>query len=129
MAFQSVTGNSKTVKTSELKEGGEIVGFVTGIRTGVGQFNSNVIDMMSEDKSERFSVYPSGTINWAIKDGKVELGMLTKIVRNGEYTIKSNGKKIASFEILQDSEATIPVSPANLSAAESTKAKALGGDV
>ncbi len=105
MAFQSVNqsvGSSKKVR--DLEVGGELIGYVTGFEPSL-QNPENMNLIMRGTDGASFRVYTAGNIKYMIKDGKIQTGLLTKIVRLEDKNVK--GKISSQFEVLQDPEATL----------------------
>lgn len=105
MAFQSVNqavGSSKKVR--DLEVGGEIIGYVTGFEPSL-QNPENMNLLMRGTDGNTFRVYTAGNIKYMIKDGKIQTGILTKIVRLNDKNVK--GKMSSQFDVLQDPEQTL----------------------
>jgi hypothetical protein len=105
MAFESVNKQvSGSRKVRDLDVGGELVGYVTGFEPSLQNPENMNIIMRGEDGTT-FRVYTAGNIKYMIKDGKIQTGLLTKIVRLADKNIK--GKISSQFDVLQDPEATL----------------------
>ena len=106
MAFQSVnqkvTGGAKKVR--DLAVGGEIIGYVTGFEPSL-QNPENMNLLMRGTDGTTFRVYTAGNIKYMIKDGKIQTGLLTKIVRLDDKNVK--GKVSSQFDVQQDPDATL----------------------
>jgi hypothetical protein len=106
MAFESVnrqlSGTAKKVR--DLEVGGELVGYVTGFEPSL-QNPENMNMIMRGEDGTTFRVYTAGNIKYMIKDGKIQTGLLTKIVRLADKNIK--GKISSQFDVLQDPESTL----------------------
>ena len=108
MAFQNVNqksggkATSEAVKLTGLKHGESVTGFIIGLVPSLQNPDVMNIFMRSEDGSQSFYVYTAGNVKYMIADGKLEIGLLTKITRLADKDIK--GKKSSQFEVLQDPE-------------------------
>lgn len=106
MAFQSVnqkvTGGSKKVR--DLEVGGEIIGYVTGFEPSLQNPEKMNLIMRGTD-GNTFRLYTAGNIKYMIKDGKIQTGLLTKIVRLEDKNVK--GKLSSQFDVLQDPDSEL----------------------
>lgn len=105
MAFESVNKQvSGSKKVRDLEIGGELVGYVTGFEPSLQNPKNMNIIMRGEDGTT-FRVYTAGNIKYMIKDGKIQTGLLTKIVRLADRNVK--GMVSSQFDVLQDPESTL----------------------
>jgi hypothetical protein len=105
MAFQSVNqsvGSSKKVR--DLAVGEELIGYVTGFEPSLQNPDNSNILMRGLDGAS-FRVYTAGNIKYMIKDGKIQKGLLTKIVRLADKNVK--GKMSSQFDVQQDPEQSL----------------------
>ncbi len=112
MAFQNVNNKSgggkatsEAVKLTGLEVGGSVTGYVLSFVPSLQNPDNQNIFMRSEDGEHTFYVYTAGNMKYLINDGKIEKGLLTKIVRLEDKMVK--GKKSSQFEVLQDSERSV----------------------
>ena len=102
MAFINKTV-SKTVKTTGLKVGEAITGYVTGFSRNEELDTTNIL--MKDENGGDFIVFPSGNLRYVIKDNKLEVGQLTRITRTEDRMVK--GKKSSQFMVEQDPDSTL----------------------
>lgn len=111
MAFQSVNSKSggkstaEPVKLTSLAVGESVTGFVLSFVPSKQNPDVSNIFMKSEDGADTFYVYTAGNVKYMIADGKIEKGILTKIVRLEDAMVK--GKKSSQFDVLQDADITV----------------------
>jgi hypothetical protein len=96
MAFENVNNAGTIVKAREIKVGDSVTGYVTAIVEG--QFGPNVKLQMEDGSS--VTLLSAGNIRYAISDGKIRVGLLTRFTRNADKLVK--GKTSTNFTIEQD---------------------------
>lgn len=124
MALKSVSKPSVTkdaVKLTELPVGGSVEGYPIAFVESKNYPGTYSIVMQDKD-GERFYVNTAGNVKYAITDERIQLNLLTRIVRNADQKMK-NGKMTSNFDILQDDEDSIVGSDA----ASEASFNALGG--
>jgi len=114
MAFKSVMGSqfAAKVKASEMEKGDELVGYLvrTEVRTG-GQYGDSYSLILRTDAGDTL-VYASGELKNAIKYGRLQGGLMTRIEAKGEEKRKSKSGSsytITTFAIEQDESQSINV--------------------
>jgi hypothetical protein len=94
--FEDITRDNNVVITSKLAIGSSIQGKLLGLEANRNYpTNKNLILADAEGKTT--TVLTSGSLNYAIKDGKFEVGRTYKITRLENKTIK--GKSSTQFQI------------------------------
>ena len=79
--FEDVTyGNGKLVKTAKLVIGESFRGKLVGLRAS-RKYPDKQNLIMEEADGTPFTVFTSGTLSYAIKDGKLEVGQTYRITR------------------------------------------------
>jgi hypothetical protein len=118
MAFQSVRQSGKrfveTKKASEMEAGDVIQGHLVAIEESRGEFPG--YNLIIRTEAGDVLVYTTGTMKYDIQDGRLTVGMMTRITAKGrERKQNKAGKKydIAVFELEQDPEDTIEVAAFN----------------
>lgn len=109
MAFQPIRAPSATkesVKLSALEVGQSVEGYIiSGPRESVN-FPGSYSVMVQDEDGERFYMNLAGSAKYDFLDGRVRVGLLTRITRLNDRKMK-NGRSMSNFEILQDPEKTI----------------------
>jgi hypothetical protein len=93
---EKITGNIEYRKSSALEDGQSIVGTVVDFRDSV-KFPGTINLIMFGPDGKKFSLSPSGSLKYAIKEGVFEKGKTYKIQREGTRQIK--GMNSAVFGI------------------------------
>lgn len=110
MAFKNVNQRQSTaraIQTSKMPVGEPITGYVVRIE----QFTHEEKDyhnfvMRMKDSGEDVMIQTCGTLSYAVKDGKLRVGLLTQVTKTEDKNAKN---KRTQFEILQDDEDTLDV--------------------
>lgn len=113
MAFKNVNTffSGRTIKAKDLEIGEPIVGHVIRIEqyTNAQNQSFNNFVMRMQDSGEDVMIQTCGTLSYAVKDGKVKVGLLTQVTKTAD---KSAKVARTQFEVLQDDEDVIDVEAA-----------------
>jgi hypothetical protein len=103
MGFESVTDGKTFKPNKELEVGESITGYVLGFREGKHGQN-----LLMQIDGEPVTVFSAGNIRYAIRDGKIAVGALTRITRKEDEKVK--GMNSSKFSIEQDRSDTVDTS-------------------
>ena len=116
MAFQNVNSRSSggratrdPIKLTGLKVGDSVTGHVLNFVDSLQNPDNKNILLQLEDGGTAY-VYTAGNVKYMINDGKIQEGLLTRITRIDDKTVK--GKRSSQFTVEQDADNTIDVSSA-----------------
>lgn len=130
MAFEEISKGGKGIAATKLAKGDSVTGYVMRIEERAGKFGpqTNLI-MMDPESRDTFPVYTGGTLQYDAKEGRIKVGLLTRITAMGKEAKKSNSGNaysICTFKVEQDSSDTVPTaSNATPSVAETALAGAI----
>lgn len=102
MAFEEVNNSGGVNPGKDIEVGESLLGYVLGFRQG--KHGTNII-MRNKETGEDYTLYSSGNIKYAVRDGRVKQGLLTRITRKPNEKIK--GMDSSMFTIEQDPEDTV----------------------
>lgn len=77
--FEDISNNGKLVKTAQLPIGAAFRGKLVAIQPSTKYPDKN--NLVMEDAGEQFTVFTSGSLNYAVADGKLEIGQTYRITR------------------------------------------------
>lgn len=77
--FEDISNNGKLVKTAQLAVGASFRGKLVAVTASVKYPDKQ--NLVMEDQGEQFTVFTSGSLNYAVKDGKLEVGQTYRITR------------------------------------------------
>lgn len=101
MAFENVRAKGEGLKATSLKVGESLTGYVTAIDTYNYDGKDLVSIAMQLEDGKGIKLYPAGSINYDIKDGRLKVGFLTRITRLEDQKTK-RGNKRTNFNVEQD---------------------------
>ena len=103
MAFENVNSTGKALKATEIAVGDSVTGYVTRFMKNENLGVTNI--ELQLENGEKLVLFPAGNIRYAVADGKIQQGLLTRFTRTADKMVK--GKKSTQFTIEQDTEKTI----------------------
>lgn len=147
MALETLNEQRQALSLAKLSIGTTVKGYLSAAKSVIsGNKKSVVLSFTDKDSGEVTDYWSAGTVNYMIKDGSLPYGSYMEITKTGTRNV--NGFNMSTFEVAADKEDVIELNPGAInidkyliavgvksavssieSAAESTKAKALGGDV
>jgi hypothetical protein len=78
--YEEITyGNGKLVKTAQLAVGDSFRGKLVSLQASTKYPDRQ--NLIMEEAGEPFTVFTSGTLSYAVKDGKLEIGQTYRITR------------------------------------------------
>jgi len=95
--FEDVGGSGKLVKTAKLDIGGAFRGKLVGLQQSA-KFEGRQNLLMEETDGTPFTVFTSGSLSYAVEDGKLEVGQTYRITRLENKTTKA-GVQRTQFKI------------------------------
>jgi len=95
--FEDVTGSGKLVKTAKLAIGGSFRGKLVSLQAS-SKYPDRQNLLMEETDGPPFTVFTSGTLSYAVKDGKLEVGQTYRITRLEDKAAKG-GTQRTQFKI------------------------------
>lgn len=95
--FEDVSGNGKLVKTAQLAVGESFRGKLVSLQAST-KYPERQNLCMEEADGTPFLVFTSGTLSYAVKDGKLEVGQTYRITRQEDKPSKG-GTKRTTFKI------------------------------
>lgn len=95
--FEDVSGNGKLIKTAKLAVGESFRGKLVSLQTST-KYPDRQNLCMEEADGTPFLVFTSGTLSYAVKDGKLEVGQTYRITRQEDKPSKG-GTKRTTFKI------------------------------
>jgi len=95
--YEDITNTNKTVSSAKLAVGASIQGRLLSIETSAKYANKKNLVMEGTD-GNNFTVFTSGTLNYAVEDGKFEIGRTYKITRLENKTTKAGASR-TQFQI------------------------------
>jgi hypothetical protein len=95
--FEDVSGQGKLVKTAKIAVGESFRGKLVGLQTST-KYPERQNLLMEESDGTPFVVFTSGTLSYAVKDGKLEVGQTYRITRQENQATKS-GTPRTKFKI------------------------------
>jgi hypothetical protein len=99
MAFEDISKKAgKVIKATEIEVGSSLTGYVTRFIENANLGVTNVA--LTLENGEDAVLFPAGNIRYAVQDGKIKIGYLTRFTRNADKMVK--GKKSTNFTIEQD---------------------------
>jgi len=78
--FEDVSGLGKLVKTAQLAIGGSFRGKLVSLQAST-KYPDRQNLLMEEADGTPFTVFTSGTLSYAVKDGKLEIGQTYRVTR------------------------------------------------
>lgn len=78
--FEDVSGLGKLVKTAQLAIGDSFRGKLVSLQTST-KYPDRQNLLMEESNGTPFTVFTSGTLSYAVKDGKLDVGQTYRITR------------------------------------------------
>lgn len=99
MAFQEVKNDSKFKSAAKLEVGESITGYPTGFSISDNPKAKGSYTLSMNIDGEQVGVSASGNLKWLIKDGKVQMGVKTRITKLGGKGTTSDPTK---FKVEQD---------------------------
>lgn len=95
--FEDITNNSnKVVVAAKLDVGGNFQGKLLDITTN-RKYENNKDLVMEDEQGKQFIVFTSGSLRYAIQDGKFEVGRTYRVTRLENKMVK--GKSSSQFQI------------------------------
>lgn len=95
--FEDITNSNKTVSSAKLDIGGTIQGKVVAIETSEKYPEKKNLVLLNE-AGEEVTVFTSGSLNYAVQDGKFEVGRTYRITRL-ENKLTKRGASRTQFQI------------------------------
>jgi hypothetical protein len=96
--FEDVTyGNGKLVKTAKLVVGESFRGKLVSLQAST-KYPDRQNLLMEDETGAPFTVFTSGTLSYAVQDGKLEVGQTYRITRQENKATKTGASR-TSFKI------------------------------
>lgn len=111
--FEDITSSNKTVTSAKLDIGASFQGKLLAIEASAKYENKKNLVMEDADGNE-FTVFTSGSLNYAVEDGKFEIGRTYRITRL-ENKLTKKGASRTQFQIQRlraDGEVAAPATNA-----------------
>lgn len=103
MSFENVNKKVNFKKLTGLNEGDQLIGYVTGFSDSTIVEGQKNIQMVIDGESAL--VAPAGNVKYLITDGKLQVGLKTRITRIADKMIK--GKKATQYTVEQDASDSV----------------------
>lgn len=95
--FEDITSNGKIISSAKLAVGESFQGRVTGLEANKNFENKKNL-VMEDKEGKEFIVFTSGSLNYAVEDGKFEVGRTYRITRL-ENKLTKKGASRTQFQI------------------------------
>lgn len=107
--FEDITNTNKTVSSAKLDIGGTIQGKLVAIEASQ-KYPEKKNLVMQNEAGEEVTVFTSGSLNYAVQDGKFEVGR-TYLITRLENKMTKKGASRTQFQIQrlrEDGSAAVP---------------------
>lgn len=99
--FEDITQSDNVVKSAKLDIGKSFQGKLLALEEN-GTYEGKKDLLMEDDKGDKFTVWVSGSLNYAVQDGKFEVGRTYRVTRLENKASKNGSRTMFKIERLRE---------------------------